>query len=122
MPGSICLPREEESCRDCQPRGMRWNSVSDGRPTRDTFRANQPYQCPNYRTQKNGAGCPVRKHGDRDGAHCLKLQYPANSSSAVAAKPTVETIDTSLVKLICLALHYACVMGNVSENSFHTAV
>ena len=68
----------------------------NGRPTReDTFVANQPHQCPSYHTQKNGAERPVGKYGDRDGAHCLKLQSPANSSSAVAARPAVETIDAS---------------------------
>lgn len=114
IPGSICLPRKEESWRDCHHHGTRWNSMLNGRPTReDTFGANQPYQCLSYRTQKNGAGRPVRKHGDRYGAHCLKLQCPAKSSSAVAARPTVATIDASAVELICLALHCACVMENV---------
>ena len=45
------------------------------------------------------------------GAHCLKLQCPAKSSSAVAARPTVEIIVTSAVELI--ALHCGCVMENV---------
>ena len=57
--------------------------------------ANQAHQCPSYHIQKNGAERPVRKCGDRDGAHCLKLQCPANSSSAVAARPAVETIEAS---------------------------
>ena len=49
----------------------------------------------------------MRKHGDRDGTHCLKLQCPVQSSSAAAARPTVETTDASAVKLICLALYCA---------------
>ena len=116
MPGSICLQREEGSWRDCYPRGTRWNGMLKGRSTREeTFGANQPYQCPSYRTQKNGAGHPVRKHGDRDGAHCLKLQCPAKSSPTVPARPTVETIDAS-ANLPCTSL-----MRNILENSSHKA-
>ena len=94
---SICLPREVESWRDCHPCETCWNGMLNGRPTReDTFGVNQLYRCPSYHTQKNGAGRPVRIHGDRDDAQYLKLQYPSKSSSAVAARPTVETVDASV--------------------------
>ena len=57
----------------------------------------------------------MRKRDDRDGAHYLKLQCPARSSSAEAV------IDESALELICLALHYTCAMGNVSDDSSHKA-
>ena len=59
----------------------------------------------------------MKRHSDRDGADCRKLQCPAKSSAVVASKPTVKTVDAGAVELICLALHCACVIRNVSENS-----
>ena len=72
-------------------------------------RTNAPATAPTKdRTER-----PLRKRGNRDGAHCLKLQFPAKSSSAVAARPTVGTIDANAVELISLALHCACAMEDV---------
>ena len=83
----------------------------------DMYGASQPYKCPRYRAQKNGARRSMKTHGHLYGAHYLKRQFPAKSSSTVAASPCASPKDASATKLICLALHFAYVMENVKESS-----
>ena len=67
-----------------------------------------------HRAQKNGAGRPMKSHGHLYGAHYLKQQLPARSSSTVAASPCASPKDAGATKLTCLALHCAYVMEKLT--------